>query len=325
MTPERSGHRDEGIRELEQGDLDRALDLLARAAVEDGRDARARAFLAVAYSRKGLAAQARRTIQNALELQPSNSEFRYLLGTILEREGDTEGAATAYRECLRRQPDYEVAAARLELMGIQPLVPDPPPPAPEPAPAPPPMPEMPRPAPAAAPVAGPSGTVRCGRCLEWSKPGLSCEWCAGPLVSRAATIAAAPSVPVPPPALYGPPPAPYAVPPPPGMPPGPPGLHPYPPLYKKPHRGGAVLTLGILGLFFVLTGFGCAPVVLGGLVMSLLAWVFGNTDMAEMEAGLVDELGRGTVQAGRVLGIIGTLAAFLVLLGWVFLALLITA
>src|SRR5688572_20398549 len=180
--------RELGIRALEQGSLDEALDLLARAVMADGRDAAAKAYLAVAYSRKGLHAQARRAIQNALELQPAEGEFRYLLGTILEREGDTSGAATAYRECLKRQPAHEQAAARLELMGITPLLPDhdtASEPAPEAAPASP----LNRPAPAAGPVSGPRGTIQCPRCMEWSKPGLSCEWCAGPLVSRAPVAA----------------------------------------------------------------------------------------------------------------------------------------
>jgi len=37
------------------------------------------------------------------------------------------------------------------------------------------------PSPATAPQAGPPGTVQCPKCGEWSKPGLSCEGCSGPL------------------------------------------------------------------------------------------------------------------------------------------------
>lgn len=309
--------RRKGIRALEEGRLDQALDHLARAVMADSRDAEAKAHLAVAYSRKGLHAQARRTIQNALELQPGSSQLRYQLGTILEREGDTEGAATAYRECLRRDPDHVESNARLELMGVSPLKPDPAAPEPEPAPQAAPVPPSPlrQPLPAEAPVRGPAGTVRCSRCLEWSKPGLSCEWCSGPLVARAPAVA-----PVPPPYPHPAPPPPV-----PGMAPGSyPAAPGFPGLYRRPHRGGAVLTLGIVGVIFVVVGFGCAPIALGGLLCSILAWVFGNTDIAEMDAGLVDEMGRGTVQAGRVLGIMGTLLSFLILLGWMMLILSIT-
>jgi hypothetical protein len=282
----------------------------------------AKAYLAVAYSRKGLHAQARRAIQNALELQPAEGEFRYLLGTILEREGDTDGAATAYRECLKRQPGHEQASARLELLGITPLRPDhapapQPPPPPEPAAASP----LNRPAPAAGPVSGPRGTIQCPRCMEWSKPGLSCEWCAGPLVSRAPAAApmpppayaAAPPYPGPPPVPMPPPgyPATYAGAP---YPPGVPGGAPY--FYRAPHRGGSILTLGILGLVFTLIGFGCGLIALAGLVCSILAWTMGNGDLAQMDSGVVDDMGRGSVQTGRILGIIGTVISFLLLLGW---------
>lgn len=325
-TPGRE-YREQGIRALEENALDRALDLLSRAVMADGRDAEAKCFLAVVYSRKGLGAQARRTIQNALELQPGNADFRYWLGTILERDGDTEGAAIAYRECLRRRPDHASAAARLELMGVEPLRPDPvsEPPTPRrrsyapleeetPAPAiPAPASPLTAPTPAATPRVGPRGTVQCPSCHEWSKPGLSCEWCSGPLRSF-----------VPPPYVAAP--APGAAPvPAPGQPfaPGIPyssDLFPY----RKAHRSGSVLTLGILGVAINAMAFLCPPLALMGLfcsapiglIFSILAWTLGNADLAEMDAGLMDPRGRSTTQTGRVLGIVGTSVAAFVLAGW---------
>lgn len=328
-TPGRS-YREQGLRALEENSLDRALDLLSRAVMADGRDAEAKCFLAVVYSRKGLAAQARRTIQNALELQPGNPDFRYWLGTILERDGDTEGAATAYRECLRRNPDHEPAAARLELMGVQPLRPDAPaePPAPKRRPytpleeqePPPPAEASPlaKPPPQTAPRVGPRGTVQCPSCHEWSKPGLSCEWCSGPLrsfIPPPYTAAADPGkMPVPAPGQ------PFA----PGIP-YPSDLFPY----RKAHRGGSVMTLGILGLALNAGAFVCPPLALLGmfctaplgLTLSMLAWNFGNADLAEMDAGLMDPRGRSATQTGRVLGIIGTSVAVLILAGWALLIL----
>lgn len=60
-----------------------------------------------------------------------------------------------------------------------------------------------------------------------------------------------------------------------------------------PHRGTTILVLGILGLVI------CAP-------LGILAWIMGKGDLAKIDAGLMDPMGRGTTQAGMVLGIIGT-------------------
>lgn len=60
-----------------------------------------------------------------------------------------------------------------------------------------------------------------------------------------------------------------------------------------PHRGTTILVLGILGLVI------CAP-------LGIPAWIMGKGDLAKIDAGLMDPMGRGTTQAGMVLGIIGT-------------------
>ena len=75
----------------------------------------------------------------------------------------------------------------------------------------------------------------------------------------------------------------------------------------KPHRGTVVLVLGILGLVL------CAP-------LGIAAWVMGSGDMREMDAGTMDPAGRGTTQAGKICGMIGTIlfAISLVIIGIVF-------
>ncbi len=67
-----------------------------------------------------------------------------------------------------------------------------------------------------------------------------------------------------------------------------------------PHRGSAVLTLGILGL--CLSFIHVVP--LAGLVCGIIAWVMGNTDLAEMRAGRMDREGESQTNAGRICGII---------------------
>lgn len=62
----------------------------------------------------------------------------------------------------------------------------------------------------------------------------------------------------------------------------------------KPHRGTLVLVLGILGLVL------CGPV-------GIAAWVMGNSDLKEMDAGTMDPSGRGTTQAGKICGMIASI------------------
>ena len=81
---------------------------------------------------------------------------------------------------------------------------------------------------------------------------------------------------------------------------------PRPDRYSTPHRGAAILTLGILSIVI------CSP-------LGPFAWVMGNTDMAEIRVGRMDPEGEGLTQAGRILGIIGTVrlgVELLVILCW---------
>lgn len=71
----------------------------------------------------------------------------------------------------------------------------------------------------------------------------------------------------------------------------------------KPHRATLVLVLGILSLVF------CAP-------LGIAAWIMGNADLKEMDAGRMDPGGRGNTNAGRICGIIGTV--FMILAAVVF-------
>ena len=68
-----------------------------------------------------------------------------------------------------------------------------------------------------------------------------------------------------------------------------------------PHRGGAVLTLGILALVLPLV------VPLAGLVCGIIAWVMGNNDLAEIRAGRMDPEGEGQTNGGRICGIISVI------------------
>src|SRR5262245_31998959 len=59
-----------------------------------------------------------------------------------------------------------------------------------------------------------------------------------------------------------------------------------------PHRGGMILTFGIIGLI-------CCG------IFAILAAVMGTQDLKEMEAGRMDRSGEGMTRVGQILGFIG--------------------
>lgn len=73
----------------------------------------------------------------------------------------------------------------------------------------------------------------------------------------------------------------------------------------RPHRGGTVLTLGILAVFFAL----CCPCIgwiLGGIGLNL-----ANADLSRMEARQMDRSGQGMTRAGQILSIVGIVIGIL--------------
>ena len=62
----------------------------------------------------------------------------------------------------------------------------------------------------------------------------------------------------------------------------------------RPHRGGIILALGILGLV-------CC------FICGIIAWVMGNNDLKEMAAGRMDPSGQGMTQAGKICGMISVI------------------
>jgi hypothetical protein len=79
----------------------------------------------------------------------------------------------------------------------------------------------------------------------------------------------------------------------------------------KPHRGTLILVLGILSLIV------CGP-------LGIAAWIMGNNDLREIDAGMMDPEGRSMTQAGRICGIIAcilTALSVLLAIGLVVLAL----
>jgi len=83
------------------------------------------------------------------------------------------------------------------------------------------------------------------------------------------------------------------------------------PQYPEPSQATTSLVLGILGL--VLCG-----------VLAPFAWSIGQKELSAIDSGMRDPANRGSAQAGKVLGIIGTVFLGIgLLVGLFFLGLLV--
>lgn len=72
----------------------------------------------------------------------------------------------------------------------------------------------------------------------------------------------------------------------------------------RPHRGVMILVFGILGLV-------CC------MIFGIIAWVMGNGDLREMDAGRMDPSGRGLTQAGKICGMVSVALAVLGVVVWI--------
>jgi hypothetical protein len=75
---------------------------------------------------------------------------------------------------------------------------------------------------------------------------------------------------------------------------------------QLPHRGPALLALGIACLVLTLINLACGP-------LGFIAWFMAASDLKAMREGRMDPDGRGLTRAGQILGI-ATVVLFLLLL-----------
>ncbi len=72
----------------------------------------------------------------------------------------------------------------------------------------------------------------------------------------------------------------------------------------RPHRGEAILALGVLSWFFC-----CFP-------LGIVAWVMGDEDLRQIREGRMDAAGSGLVRFGKLLGAANVLVSGAVILLW---------
>lgn len=71
----------------------------------------------------------------------------------------------------------------------------------------------------------------------------------------------------------------------------------------KPHRGVMILIFGILGIM-------CCG------ILGIVAWVMGNGDLKEMDAGQMDPAGRSLTQGGKICGIVAVVLNILAFIAY---------
>jgi predicted Zn finger-like uncharacterized protein len=80
---------------------------------------------------------------------------------------------------------------------------------------------------------------------------------------------------------------------------------------SEPHRGGMILTFGIISAATLFVCWPLAPLALG---FGIAAWWMGQGDLRKIRAGEMDPEGEGTTQAGWICGIVGVCINLLVVL-----------
>jgi hypothetical protein len=80
----------------------------------------------------------------------------------------------------------------------------------------------------------------------------------------------------------------------------------------EPHRGGLILTFGIISAATLFVCWPLAPVALG---FGIAAWWMGQGDLRKIRAGAMDPDGEGTTQAGWICGIVGVCLNLIAVLG----------
>ena len=80
----------------------------------------------------------------------------------------------------------------------------------------------------------------------------------------------------------------------------------------RPHRGVLILVLGILGFLVCI-------------ICGIVAWVMGNADLKEMDAGRMDPSGRGLTQAGKICGMVAVILNIVVIGIWLVFAVILGA
>jgi uncharacterized paraquat-inducible protein A len=88
--------------------------------------------------------------------------------------------------------------------------------------------------------------------------------------------------------------------------------------YWEPHRGGTILTLGILSALFGVLSLCCGFPAVAGLGFGIPAWAMATHDMHRMRMGVMDRNGMANTQSGQSYAMVGVVLSFLCGVGYTF-------
>ncbi|MGA9721652.1 MAG: tetratricopeptide repeat protein [Candidatus Binatus sp.] len=109
----------QGLAELDGGDVDAATDSLRKAVILGEEHPEAHFNLALAEERSGMLVDAERETMASLRLSPGQADARNLLGVIYAREGKTIRASQTWHDLIRDVPSYQPARANLSMLSSQ--------------------------------------------------------------------------------------------------------------------------------------------------------------------------------------------------------------
>ena len=109
----------QGLAELDGGDVDAATDSLRKAVILGEEHPEAHFNLALAEERSGMLLDAERETKASLRLSPGQADARNLLGVIYAQEGKTVRASQTWHDLIRDVPSYQPARANLSMLSSQ--------------------------------------------------------------------------------------------------------------------------------------------------------------------------------------------------------------
>jgi len=103
-----SDSREEGLRLLKSGEVDKAIDVLNRVLEADSDDAKAHMYIAIAYNQKNDKLHSIHHFEESLNLEETPKGY-YNLGLVYESVHRTNEAVRQYKMALELDPNYSLA------------------------------------------------------------------------------------------------------------------------------------------------------------------------------------------------------------------------
>lgn len=105
-----------GLMDYLAGNMEDAVSMFSRAAMNDAHDLRSRDMLARIYRKDGRLDEAERVLQEALKAEPGSAMILTSMGLVALQKGDIDEAVELMRRALEKEPSYPPAAFNLGMI-----------------------------------------------------------------------------------------------------------------------------------------------------------------------------------------------------------------